>query len=162
MTAGITTRARGNADIPPLTSPVSTAGLRVRLFSFEDVPQLASKAQRPLAKDARPCEIAKSLNLAFFGAYIAAEQERATLAPADLKEKCDTIAYRARQLLQALELPSDPKSYSREGSRSRHEVHHDPLGGSAIASRIKRTIYDVEPLPSPSLDDQWRNLSQMK
>jgi hypothetical protein len=111
-----------------------------------------------LAKDATPGQVASTLNLAFFGAYVAAEQERAALPPAEQEGKCKAVADNGLQLLRSLELPTDPKAYTREGSQWLRGVQRNPFRKSAIAYRIKRTVDDVEPLPFPDLDDNWRNL----
>jgi hypothetical protein len=148
--------AAGNAR-----SPSGSAGaLKVRLFFYEDVPRLASRAQRSLAKDAGRKKIAQALNLAFYAAYKFAENDRIIVAPADLQEKCDTIVNRAGLLLRAMELPEDPRWYTRESRHWQTGGSRDPLRDSAIGYKLERAVQDIEPLPSPVLDQSWRTLSR--
>jgi hypothetical protein len=124
----------------------SQAGLHVRLFGVRDIAALAAIARKPLARGAKPEELARDLNLAFFGAYMSAEQARVELAPAELRNRCETIAFRASELLQALELPTEPRSYTREDALWRRDMRRDPFRGSGIGARLKLAASLVEPL----------------
>ena len=68
----------------------SQYGLRIRLFDAKDIKGLAAIARKPIAPGTELAEIARKLDLAFYGAYIGAEQARIELVPAELQKKCET------------------------------------------------------------------------
>jgi hypothetical protein len=68
-------------------------------------------ARRPTLSAASPGGIVRELNLAFFGAHLFAEGARTELPPAEQKARSNTVAFAARKLLEALDLPSEPRAF---------------------------------------------------
>jgi hypothetical protein len=144
----------------PCSSAVSDATLRMPFFTAEDVPQLVSVAGRPLVPGIAPASVAGGLNLAFFGAYVTAEQARVDLPRAELRGQSDDIINKTRQTLRALGLPTEPHFYTKESMGKRGATNYDLYRQSAIAHRLRRTIYEVAPLPALILPPDFEQLGE--
>jgi hypothetical protein len=137
-------------------------GLRVNLFSDQDIPGLLSLAGRPLAKGVRPPEVAGRLNMAVYGAYMAAEQSRIQLARSDLEKRAADVRQAGRQLLQALGLPGEPQAYTREGLIRRGPISDKLFASSPIAYWLRRVAAHCEPLPDPKITADPKGLSEIE
>ena len=132
--------------------------VRARLFSGQDITNLSAIARKPLAHGVKPDDIARRLDLAFFGAHVMAEQASVELDPKKLTQTCKIISRRASLLLQALGLPPEPLAYTWKDILWLREVRRDPLMGSRVGARLKRAAFFAEPLPVLDLDADWQHL----
>jgi hypothetical protein len=158
-----TTRSRKNSRASSWTSVThaSQGLLEIRLFTPQDIPALTRKAQKPLASGVTPDKVAEGLNLAFYGAYVASEQQLLSVPRRALNCQLLMVKRRAEGLLRALDLPTKPRSYTQEDLSWRLNVRDDPFCGSPVGTRLKAATQSVLPAPPSKLKlDVTESLSQ--